>query len=151
MQNSLQRLLEGLAVSLREQIAPAVADPYARAQVAAAAELVENLGTRVEWRSQWLLEEVERVRPVLEAAVAGADAADLPLAREVLVGPSEGNPLEARNRHVAALAEVAAWAEGREVEADVRRVLAEQLATEALLMRRGMYRDGRMDEADTSL
>lgn len=49
MQNSLERLFEGLATSLRDTVAPNVSDPYARSQVLAAVELINNIATRVVW------------------------------------------------------------------------------------------------------
>ena len=68
MQNSLERLFDGIATSLRENVAPVVEDPYAKAQVAATIELLANLAVRVEWRADLLLEEIERIRAVLETA-----------------------------------------------------------------------------------
>ena len=68
MQNSLERLFDGIATSLRENVAPAVEDPYAKAQVAATIELLANLAVRVEWRADLLREEIERIRAVLETA-----------------------------------------------------------------------------------
>jgi hypothetical protein len=49
MHNSLDRLLSGIALSLTEVIAPALSDPYARAQALAAAEIVANLAPRITW------------------------------------------------------------------------------------------------------
>ena len=63
MQNSLERLFDGIATSLRENVAPAVEDPFAKAQVAATIELLANLAVRVEWRADLLREEIERIRP----------------------------------------------------------------------------------------
>jgi hypothetical protein len=141
MQNSLERLFEGLAASLREVIAPASTDAYARGQALAAAEIVENLATRVEWKAERLRDETARIRPLLDQAVASAHASELPLTRRLLAHSAEHDPLEDRNRHVAALAEVAEWALDRRASADLRRVVAEQLAAQARLMRGGMYRD----------
>ena len=62
MQNSLERLFDGIATSLRENVAPAVEDPFAKAQVAATIELLANLAVRVEWRADLLREEIERIR-----------------------------------------------------------------------------------------
>ena len=51
MQNSLERLLAGVAAALREDIAPALEDEYARGQALAGAEILENLVPRVQWRA----------------------------------------------------------------------------------------------------
>ena len=49
MQNSLDRILEGIAHALHVDVLPAVEDAYARAQVTSAIELLGNLSTRVTW------------------------------------------------------------------------------------------------------
>lgn len=51
MANSLDRLLDGMRIALRDDVAPHVADPYARAQVESAIELLANLAEHVEWKS----------------------------------------------------------------------------------------------------
>ena len=71
LQNSLDRLLAALAVSLTDEIAPQLEDPYARAQAMAAAELVNNLSTRVEWRRDLLIEEIEAVYSALDERPEG--------------------------------------------------------------------------------
>ena len=71
LQNSLDRLLAALAVSLTDEIAPQLEDPYARAQAMAAAELVNNLSTRVEWRRDLLIEEIEAVYVALDERPEG--------------------------------------------------------------------------------
>ncbi len=68
MQNSVERLLAGIAQSLREVVRPALSDPYAAAQASAAADLLDNLAQRVEWRRDLLLARAERVGAVLELA-----------------------------------------------------------------------------------
>ena len=78
MQNSLERLFDGIATSLRENVAPVVEDPYAKAQVAATIELLANLAVRVEWRADLLLEEIERIRVVLETAPERPAVLDAP-------------------------------------------------------------------------
>ena len=79
MQNSLERLFDGVVTSLRDDVAPAVDDPYARAQVAAAIELLANLAERVEWRSDLLRDEIEQVRAVLETARERPAVLDAPI------------------------------------------------------------------------
>jgi hypothetical protein len=85
VQNSLERLCDGIAASLREDVAPAIEDPYARAQVTAAIELLGNLAARVEWRSDLLREEINHVRAVLETAPERPAVLDEPV-------PAGGGP-----------------------------------------------------------
>lgn len=121
MQNSLGRLLDGIAHTLHEVVAPGLDDDFARSQVRAAVELLGNLATRVSWRPDYLLASIERVRRVLEVAASVAPGAALPDTRAVL---ARGVPAahvvdaleEGRRDHLAALAEVQAWVGSRPVE-----------------------------------
>lgn len=149
MQNSLDTLLSGLAVSLRDAVLPVVDDPYAQGQLAAAIELLGNIASRVEWQHAYLTETVQRCRVVLEAAVAGAAPAELPESRRVLAEPLPGDGValdQCRDAHLRALAEVTAWcAAGRTasragVDEALRDFLAWQLRDEAARTKTGMYR-----------
>ncbi len=121
MHNSLERLLGGIADALRQDIAPAVVDDFARRQALAAAEILEQLVSRVQWRAEDLTAVVIAVRPALEAAIALApEAAALESVREVLRTPLREDAdglLTARDDHLRALAAVQTWTAGA-VEAD---------------------------------
>jgi hypothetical protein len=123
VQNSLDRLFEGMAEALREVVAPVVADPYAKAQVLATVEVLGNLATRVEWRCADLREEIERV----DALLGGAS--DVPADNEGLV--------RARAERLAALA--ARQAEGSLDETQLHAFLDWQLERELGRLRTGMY------------
>ncbi len=123
VQNSLDGILQGMARQLREVIAPALADPYARSQALAMVELLGNLETRVEWRCDQLREAVGEVRAALGDLVpdpAGLGNAEL---------------VKARRGALAALAE--AQAAGRE---DLLEVASRLLDAELGRLRTGMYR-----------
>ena len=112
-----------MARQLREVIAPALTDPYARSQALAMVELLGNLETRVEWRCDQLREAVSEVRAALGDRVpdpAGLGNAEL---------------VEARRGALAALAE--AQAAGRE---DLLEVASRLLDAELGRLRTGMYR-----------
>ena len=128
MQNSLERLFEGIATSLREDVAPAVDDPYAKAQVSAAAELLANLAARVEWRAELLRGEVERVRTVLETAPQRPAVLDEPVP---LDGPGL---LASRAAHLDALVHAEVSDEA------LRGLLSWQVERELGLLRTGMYK-----------
>ena len=124
VQNGLDRLLDGIALALREDVLPAVEDPFARSQLLAAGELIANLSGRVEWRCDALAEDV-----------AGIDAL---LGREAAPSPT-GNAelLAARDAALADLAEV----QERGLDTpELRAFLAARLEREHGQVRTGMYR-----------
>jgi hypothetical protein len=123
MQNSLDRLFEGIATSLRETVLPAVSDPYARSQVTAAIELLGNIAARVQWRTDQIDQLVGRIREVL-----GNHGVALP--------DLTGDPLEDRRAHLAALADACKG----EIDDAVRDLLLEDLAAEFERLRTGAYR-----------
>ena len=128
MQNSLERLFDGIATSLRENVAPVVDDPYAKAQVSATIELLANLAVRVEWRADLLREEIERIRLVLETAP------DRPAVLEEPVPHDSAGLLTSRGAHLGALT-----AADPDEEA-LRELLTWQLERELGLLRTGMYK-----------
>ena len=134
MQNSLERLFEGTAASLREHVLPLLDDPYARAQVAAATELLGNLATRVEWRADQLAEEIDRIRTVLGAAATRADVLD------EAVPTASVDLAESRQRHLAALVALQEGPEAADVDGELRAFSAWQLDRELALLRTGMYK-----------
>jgi hypothetical protein len=77
MQNSLERLLLGVAIALREEIAPALDDEFARSQALAGAEILENLVPRVQWRVDDAEAVIALVRPLLSTPVEGGRDAHL--------------------------------------------------------------------------
>jgi hypothetical protein len=144
MQNSLERLLDGMAAALVEVVAPGLGDdPYARGQALACAELLRNLAPRVEWRCGDLAEVVRRARALLAQADAVAPPGEDALrpARALLAQPDPDPAdnaalVEARRRHLAALAAVQGWlargggGEAAALRAEVRAFAAWHLRTE---------------------
>jgi hypothetical protein len=128
VQNSLDRLFDGIAASLRENVAPAVDDPFAKAQVAATIELLANLAVRVEWRADLLREEIERIRAVLETAPVRPAVLDEPIPLD------SAGLLASRTLHLDTLA-------GADPDEDaLRELLSWQLERELGLLRTGMYK-----------
>jgi hypothetical protein len=128
MQNSLERLFDGIATSLRENVAPAVEDPYAKAQVAATIELLANLAVRVEWRADLLREEIERIRAVLETAPERPAVLDAPV------------PLDSTGLVASRAAHLDALTAADPDEDALRELLTWQLERELGLLRTGMYK-----------
>jgi hypothetical protein len=75
IQNSLERLLVGVATALRAEIAPRLEDEFARGQALAGAEILENLAPRVQWRVDDAEAVISLIRPLL-AAPPGSSAED---------------------------------------------------------------------------
>jgi hypothetical protein len=147
MQNSLERIFEGLENTLRTVVAPTITDSYVLTQITSVAEIIGNLSTRVEWSCAQLLEVSVRVRPILTLA-AGNGPAALPLTREILAGPEpaaawpNAELLRARDQHLLALREVQHSLEDHpdsSVEDAIREFLRWQVAHEATLLRTGMF------------
>jgi hypothetical protein len=49
MNNSLERLLEGIAIALRRDVIPRLDDEYATGQALAVIDLINNMKSRVDW------------------------------------------------------------------------------------------------------
>ena len=129
MQNSLERLFEGLATSLREDVAPAVEDPYAKAagerrdRAAREPRRPRRVARRPPARG-------DRADPVRCSTTAGARPAvlDEPI-------PTDGAALVAsRAAHLDALAHADAD------EAALHEFLSWQVERELGLLRTGMYK-----------
>jgi hypothetical protein len=124
VQNGLDRLLDGIAVALREDVLPEVDDSFARAQLLAAGELLANLSGRVEWRCDALAADVEGIHELL-----GRPSEPLPSGNAEL--------LAARDAALADLAEV----QRRGLDTpELRAFLAARLDRELSRVRTGMYR-----------
>lgn len=141
MQNSLQRLFEGMAEALRDVVMPEVADDYARAQIAACIELLANVSTRVEWRVDQVREVTERADAAVGAAVAlTPDMANAPGMEAV--GGSDA--VVARDRALARVSAALRWCDDHPSRDDGAEPLVGfarwHLRHELALLRTGMFR-----------
>jgi hypothetical protein len=124
VQNGLDRLLDGIALALREDVLPHVDDSFARSQLLAAGELLANLSGRVEWRCDALADDVEGIRALL-----GREAEPLPSGNSEL--------LAARD---AALGDLVESQERGLDTPELRAFLVARLDQELARVRTGMYR-----------
>lgn len=147
MQNSLDRIFDGLENTLRNIVAPTITDSYILTQITSVAEIIGNLSTRVEWSCAQLLEISLRIRPILEQAAASTPDT-LPLTDALLARPvptaasSNESLLAARDQHLLALREVQRSLESHaneDVEHAIREFLGWQVANESTLLRTGMF------------
>ena len=123
MQNSLDKLFDGLASALRDAVLPVVDDDYAHRQLTAAIELIANIATRVEWRRDHAADLVERVRQAM--VDAGLDPP-----------PATGDVIADRDAALAALAALAATGD---VSDAIRDLLVWDLDQQLALLRTGAF------------
>jgi hypothetical protein len=147
VQNSPERLLTGIADTLRSAIAPKLTDRYALAQLQAAAEILDNLAPRLGPADELVSGSVEELSALfVEAAAVLPDEAAAPFRDWLEEAPAR---LPAAN-----------WSSGLETLAGLQRWLADnpgaapdlfertaaliaaEFAREEDLVRTGMYRRG---------
>jgi hypothetical protein len=138
MQNSLERLLAGIADSLRDVVLPAVDDGYARSQLTASIELLANLATRVAWDGAQLAEVTNRLEAAVDAFVSLQ-----PAAGEALPPAGGDDPTQRRDRSLARLSAALRWCDDHAVDEAGRRLLLDaatwHLDFELVRLRTGMY------------
>ncbi|CAN7596001.1 hypothetical protein [Rhizobium sp. LjRoot254] len=66
MNNSLDRLVEGIIATLRIDVIPNVTDDYARGQAIGVIDLLNNIAPRLEWQRLPLMKAVEARHAVIE-------------------------------------------------------------------------------------
>ncbi|MBR0756256.1 hypothetical protein JQ604_29115 [Bradyrhizobium jicamae] len=84
MNIGLQRLLEGILATLRDDVIPHVTEPYARGQAVGVIDLLNNIGPRLEWARGPLLVDIEEKRAVLHAVAGHIPGAALPVGHEAI-------------------------------------------------------------------
>jgi hypothetical protein len=123
MNNSLNRLIDGIIIALEREIIPRVDDAYARGQAFAVMDLLRNMRPRLEWSREVTLAQVG----LQEAALRRVDnlcraQAERPPAYEPPVAPSitlETKELEARrDRLEAEVCGVLKWLTGHRAALD---------------------------------
>jgi hypothetical protein len=152
MQNSIPRLLESIAQLMRSVSREHCADHFLAAQLAAGAEILDNLAPRVGWRTADIAQLGGRIQTVLGLACREAPEDSLPLSRALLrrapptLAATETELAAWRDDHLRALMEVqdGVWGpDGTEqpVAAAVASFVAWQLETERSRLRVGSEGD----------
>ncbi|MGV3553410.1 hypothetical protein [Rhizobium sp.] len=90
MNNSLERLVEGIIATLRTDVIPNVTDDYARGQAIGVIDLLNNIAPRLEWEHGPLLKALAARRDVIDDV--GALLA-LPAGRQPVAEPSTSREL----------------------------------------------------------
>lgn len=143
MQGSAQRILDAMAHSLRESVAPRVHDEFARGQIEAAAEVLENLASRVDWRAD-LHEPSAQLHVLLAGACARAPRSELSGTRAWLAAHADAPAASAWPQRLEALAEVQAWladpaTDEPALRAELQAFLRADYEREQSLLRTGMF------------
>ena len=123
MNNSLNRLIDGIIIALEREIIPRVDDAYARGQAFAVMDLLRNMRPRLEWSREFTLAQVG----LQEAALSRVDdlcrgLAEHPPVYRPPTAPSitlETKELEARrDRLEAEVCGVLKWLSGQRAALD---------------------------------
>jgi hypothetical protein len=153
IQNSLDRLFEGMVETLSEVINPALEDQFARSQVSAMIEILRNLSTRVEWRADHLIGLVARIHEILQAALdLGIVTKEGLEPMKSLVNQPLPDPLdqeglvESQRAHLWALSDIQKCLaelsdeKGKEVRSLIQKFIIWHLDRELVCLRTGMYK-----------
>jgi hypothetical protein len=135
MAESARQLLEGIARALSEDVSPHVDDRFAEMQCKAAAELLANLATELEWAREPIQQRNEALRGMLEALrQSGWQGRPAPA--------DDLAPEQVRDALLAELSDGLRWlsehapGSGASIDALLREDLERQVAG----LRRGMFR-----------
>jgi hypothetical protein len=149
MNNSLERLMEGMIATLRSHVIANIQDAYARGQAIGVIDLLNNIGPRVEWAREPILQAVEArlqaigtARALTPAAPSGA----VGLSRESLTSASAGELAAERDRLDAEIADLLTWCCGPGASGDAAGAIAvlrahvhDELTLEMKLTRKPLF------------
>lgn len=148
MNIALERLIEGMIATLRNDVIPNVSDAYARGQAVGVIDLLNNIAARIEWAQGPIADAVAEKRRLLCAvgalapgavAADGADAAAVPATAKELL--AERDRLDGRIGD--AIAALSARAGSGKASADalalLRRHLHEELKQEMTTIRKPLF------------
>jgi hypothetical protein len=141
IQNSLQRIFDGMVSSVTETVLPHVDDPYARYQLQCLLDLLMNVAERVEWRCDELRGTLDALEPPLRQAVAAGylseELGSLPFRTEEMTNEQL---TELRTAHLEALAALQRSDGDRpDPDSEPARRLARQIAAAALRIQADEY------------
>ena len=134
----LPRLLEGMAATLRSDVAPAVGDEFALMQLRAIEEVLRNLAVRVDWATAELDEEITGQLALLDLLSAAGWPGEPPPPRSFATAEEA---IAYRARLLPLLADALEWAQSQG-EAE-KRMATEHLRAvnkrERARLKSGMY------------
>lgn len=153
MNNSLDRLIDGLIATVRAEIIPRLDDEFARGQAYGVVDILNNLKPRIDWLVTPLADEVREQQALLgelAAAFAGEQGFPLPTTAAQLEAGATASAIEAlRNRQDEQICAAIDWLGQRRgnysqekmfsVEAQIKSHLQRQLKRELSLTPKPLF------------
>ncbi len=127
MNNSLDRLIEGIIAALRTHVIPNISDAYARGQAIGVIDLLNNIAPRLEWARAPLAEAVAERRNAIRAVrtlLPEAPATDTELSDQALAAAGCVELMAERDRLDGVIADLIAWTHGKDGGGDVDAAIA---------------------------
>ncbi|MDB5971895.1 MAG: hypothetical protein JWQ90_4345 [Hydrocarboniphaga sp.] len=121
MNNSFERLIDGMVATLRAEIIPKIGSEFARGQAFGVIYMLNSMRLRAAWSTEFYLEQIAAqtaLRDALAALVEGLDAPALPQAAS---GSSSSPVLEAlRNANEGRISDLIVWLseQGPQIDTD---------------------------------
>lgn len=112
MNIALERLLEGIVATLRNDVIPHVGDAYARGQAVGVIDLINNIGPRIEWARAPLIETVSEKIALLSAVATLLPGVAAPHEAAAVESLSSAELAAERDRLDAAIGDALALAHG---------------------------------------
>lgn len=146
MNNSLERLVEGIIATLRTDVIPNVADAYARGQAVGVIDLLNNIAPRLEWARAPIAASIAERRAVIDEVRTLLRQA--PLAQTYAAGSADTSAglLAERDRLDAEIGNLIAHAFAANAEGDttaaqarLRRHMHDEATTEMKLTKRPLF------------
>jgi hypothetical protein len=164
MNNSLERLLEGMIATLRGHVIANISDAYARGQAIGVIDLLNNIAPRIEWARAPIARGVASRRAALGEARALAPAAPPGAAGpsiEVLAVAGVGELAAERDRLDGEIADLLQWCSSAAASGDaagaialLRRHIHDDLTLEMKLTKKPLFAEiakgagGRKEKGD---
>nr|WP_295469601.1 hypothetical protein [Mesorhizobium sp.] len=141
----LSRLIDGIIATMRSDVIPHVADPYARGQAVGVIDLLNNIAPRVEWAQAPLARLVQAKRDLLAEIAALAPGVAAPPAADAALDSAD-DLLAAKGRLDAAIGDAIALIWPRRHEAAFGRAAAlvqahlhDEMAAELKMTRKPLF------------
>ncbi|UVC08857.1 hypothetical protein IHQ71_27700 [Rhizobium sp. TH2] len=120
MNNSLDRLVEGIIATLRIDVIPNVTDDYARGQAIGVIDLLNNIAPRLEWQRAPLMKAVEARRKVIRQVTSlKGTTAEFPHADKTGDDPSSNDLITERDRLDGEISDLVSWAFSKQTDAAI--------------------------------
>jgi hypothetical protein len=127
MNNSLERLIEGMIATLRNHVIANISDAYARGQAIGVIDLLNNIGPRIEWARAPIVQAIEAKRKAIAEARAltpGAPKSAASPSIDALVEASSEALAAERDRLDGEVADLLQWCSGPAASGDAAGAIA---------------------------